>query len=335
VPTPAPTLVPTPEPTLAPTPVPTLTATPAPTSTPDAGGGPVAGAIAPGANGISGGGPTQGGPGTDGGLPEAPVGDVSTLVVGPGSAPGHEGSAVQGIALLAAGLPGFGSEDWLLLASRSAAISAAGSAAVAMALFTFKRRRREEDEEPPERREPHRSRNDPPLPAAHLDAASQEMALPRWRRPSLTAARKSDPGTSLAPLDSERLTFDRGFVAPDNDLERRRIRYRMVRLTDAPDELRGAEIGRLDEDDEVELLERSGLYWQVRTPLGQVGWVHKMTLGDLVAPDPTSFAPGAEEIDDDVRTAFGELQLRRVFEPEPMLGGEGLAARFLRERGVH
>ena len=242
---------------------------------------------------------------------------------------------MQGIALLAARLPGFGSEEWLLLASRSAAISAAGSAAVAMALFTFKRRRREEDEDLRERRDADRSSNDHTRPATGFDAASQEMALPRWRRPSLAAARRSDPGTSLAPLHSERLTFDRAFVAPDDDLERRRIRYRMVRLTDAPDELRGAEIGRLDEDDEVELLERSGLYWQVRTPLGQVGWVHKMTLGDLVAPDPTSFAPGAEDIDDDVRTAFGELQLRRIFEPEPILGGEGLAARFLRERGIH
>ena len=38
--------------------------------------------------------------------------------------------------------------------------------------------------------------------------------------------------------------------------ERRMIRYRVVRLLDAPDELRSAEIGQLDQGDEVQLIER-------------------------------------------------------------------------------
>ena len=57
----------------------------------------------------------------------------------------------------------------------------------------------------------------------------------------------------------------------------------MVRLLDSPDELRGAEIGYLDQGDEVQLLEKYGAYWLVLSPDGQQGWLHKMTLGDTVA----------------------------------------------------
>ncbi len=72
-------------------------------------------------------------------------------------------------------------------------------------------------------------------------------------------------------------------------MERRRIRYRLVSLLDAPDEVRGGEIGTLDEGDEVVLLEKHGTYWRVLCPDGRQGWLHKMTLGDIVveagAPD--------------------------------------------------
>ena len=160
--------------------------------------------------------------------------------------------------------------------------------------------------------------------------------MPRWRRPSLTQARKADPGTSLAAIEAERLTFARGAQAGDSTNERRRIRYRMVRLSDAPDEILGQEIGRLDEGDEVELLERSGLYWKVRTPLGEIGWVHKMTLGDAVTAVEPAYQTEDAEADGDVLAAFNEAQARRGFQPyaEQVLG-EGLAARFIRERGVN
>ena len=59
------------------------------------------------------------------------------------------------------------------------------------------------------------------------------------------------------------------------------------RLLDAPDELRSVEIGQLDQGDEVQLLEKSGAYWRVLCPDGRQGWLHKMTLGDVVT-DETS-----------------------------------------------
>jgi hypothetical protein len=112
-----------------------------------------------------------------------------------------------------------------------------------------------------------------------------EAAMPRWRRPSLLEARKADPTRSVAT--SSRLAFAAG-ASTDEVRERRVIRYRVVRLLDAPDELRSADIGQLDQGDEVQLLERSGAYWLVLCPDGRQGWLHKMTLGDVVVDDAQS-----------------------------------------------
>ena len=107
-----------------------------------------------------------------------------------------------------------------------------------------------------------------------------ESALPRWRRPSLLEQRKADPIRDVtAPA---RLSFDRGLVGALDGRERRLIRYNVVRLLDVPDELRGIEIGFLDQGDEVQLLERQGTYWLVLCPNGGQGWIHKMTLGEVV-----------------------------------------------------
>jgi hypothetical protein len=119
-------------------------------------------------------------------------------------------------------------------------------------------------------------RDEPP----EESAEDVESLLPRWRRPSLLQARKADPVRDNTP--APRLTFDHGLVGSLDGRERRVIRYRVVRLLDAPDELRGAEIGYLDQGDEVQLLERYGAYWLVLSPDGQQGWLHKMTLGEIV-----------------------------------------------------
>jgi hypothetical protein len=127
-----------------------------------------------------------------------------------------------------------------------------------------------------------------------------EAGMPRWRRPSLLEARKADPSRSIA--SNHRMSFENGVVAAGDGRERRTIRYAVVRLLDAPDELRSVEIGQLDQGDEVQLIERSGSYWLVLCPDGRQGWLHKMTLGDVVsdaAPNVLS-----REIDDDVLMAF-------------------------------
>lgn len=156
--------------------------------------------------------------------------------------------------------------------------------------------------------------------APETDIEAAEAMLPRWRRPSLLQARKADPVRDFTP--AARLSFDQGLVGALDGHERRFIRYRVVRMLDAPDELRGAETGYLDRGDEVELLEKYGAYWLVLCPDGRQGWVHNMTLGDVVEnpvePDrPVATMPlnsetwtmGQSDDDTDVLDAY--LESRR------------------------
>src|SRR4029077_1853875 len=101
------------------------------------------------------------------------------------------------------------------------------------------------------------------------------------------------------------MSFEHGTVAAVEGRERRVIRYRVVRLLDAPDELRSVDIGQLDQGDEVQLLERSGAYWLVLCPDGRQGWLHKMTLGDVVTEETSSAdAWNVGDIDGDVLSAY-------------------------------
>jgi hypothetical protein len=146
-----------------------------------------------------------------------------------------------------------------------------------------------------------------------LDA---EMAMPRWRRPSLLEARKADPIRDAT--EAPRLTFDHGLVGPIDGRERRLIRYNLVRLLDIPDELRGTELAFLDQGDEVQLLEKRGAYWLVLCPDGRQGWIHKMTLGDVIGEAPVQSTPTAtmpiaadtwtmgDDVDGDVLRAYME-----------------------------
>jgi hypothetical protein len=142
-----------------------------------------------------------------------------------------------------------------------------------------------------------------------------EAHMPRWRRPSLQQARKADPAMMMQ--DRVAMTFAGTFAgtpagsdiptvaggsAPVDGLERRRIKYRLVRLLDGPDELRAGEIGYLDEGDEVQLVMQSGAYWLVYCPNGQQGWIHRMTLGEIVSTPAAN--PAEDEIDGDVLAAF-------------------------------
>jgi hypothetical protein len=147
-----------------------------------------------------------------------------------------------------------------------------------------------------------------------------EMAMPRWRRPSLLEARRADPirDATVAP----RLTFDHGLVGPIDGRERRLIRYNLVRLLDMPDELRGTELAFLDQGDEVQLLEKRGSYWLVLCPDGRQGWIHKMTLGDVIGEAPIQSTPTAtmpiaadtwtmgDDVDGDVLAAYMESRRR-------------------------
>jgi hypothetical protein len=182
--------------------------------------------------------------------------------------------------------------------------------ALAFAIFGKKRR----DEEPPAPDEvlhARAARGHGDVPGGEIVGGARgpavvgpidtEAGMPRWRRPSLLEARKADPNRSAG--SSSRMSFATGAVPPVEGHERRVIRYRAVRLLDAPDELRSSDIGQLDQGDEVQLLERSGAYWLVLCPDGRQGWLHKMTLGDLVG-DGAPQSHLSPDVDDDVLTAY-------------------------------
>ncbi|HEY0444776.1 MAG TPA: SH3 domain-containing protein, partial [Candidatus Limnocylindrales bacterium] len=145
------------------------------------------------------------------------------------------------------------------------------------------------------------------VPPAFVDP---EAMMPRWRRPSLLEARKMDPLRSATAASTQ--SFEHGAVGLVDGYERRLIRYHVVRLLDKPDELNATEIGVLSHGDEVQLLERASTYWRVLCPDGQQGWIHKMTLGEVVGATPPPSARDtwatnsvqAEEVDDDVLMAF-------------------------------
>jgi hypothetical protein len=136
-----------------------------------------------------------------------------------------------------------------------------------------------------------------------------ELAMPRWRRPSLLEARKADPARVAAP-EVPRLTFGGGGTEAS---EVRQIRYRVVRLLDSPDELVASEVGALDQGDEVRLLERSGVYWLVEAPDGQRGWLHRMVLAevdDVAMPGPAARATAARAAEDLTATRMATAAMR-------------------------
>jgi hypothetical protein len=219
-------------------------------------------------------------------------------------APVDAGQPLGGVDALSGGLSalppqlvtgGTGAVTWQLRAF-AVAIGTGGAAALAMAFLFFGKRRRDgEQPAPDEVLQAAAATVDgytaatqlvPPVAGPALDPA--ELAMPRWRRPSLLEARKKDPLRSASATYS--LSFANGAVGLVDGLERRRIRYRVVRLLDSPDELRGTELGVLDQGDEVQLVERNGPFWFVRCPDGRQGWLHRMTLGDVVE-DPPPVAP--------------------------------------------
>jgi hypothetical protein len=113
-----------------------------------------------------------------------------------------------------------------------------------------------------------------------------EALMPRWRRPSLKTARYASPRIAAAPIAA--LTFAAGAAA---GLERRRVRYDLVALSDIPDEIRGAQVGQLQANDEVEITSRQGAWVKVRTPVGAEGWIHRTTLRSTDDEDSGPIAP--------------------------------------------
>jgi hypothetical protein len=174
-------------------------------------------------------------------------------------------------------------------------VAAASAGGAAWAAFAFFGKRRRDDEEIDEGMLATAAAAVYEVEAAPGLRVVDESLMPRWRRPSLQEVRRTDPLRSV--VDTTRLSFDAAGIRPLANFERRLIGYRLVRLLDSPDEYRSMEIGILDQGDEVQLLERHGVYWLVLCPDGRQGWVHRMTLADPARADAAEPAPesGSQE----------------------------------------
>lgn len=101
-----------------------------------------------------------------------------------------------------------------------------------------------------------------------------EGNMPRWRRPSLLEARRTDPSRA-EPVYRVPMRFSD--VSAELDL--RVVRYAVVPVLDRPDEVLGLQICDLASGDEVQVLDTSGAYIEVLCPNGDQGWVHRTTVG--------------------------------------------------------
>jgi len=278
--------------------------------TPEAGGVPEPGTNPGGDSGT----PDPGtDPGGDPGQPADPVespapSDPPAGIVMPGGGVGGNDSGTRGNPPGGSGSTGmsntslagpFGNDPLGQLVLLAAAVSTGTTLGLAFLLFGRRRRDDEYDEEvlAAAAAAPYGIPVPVAVPAFDPGTGGTDVDLPRWRRPSLMAARKSDPVRNFdAPAH---LTFERSGAGVDG--ERRLVRYRLVRLMDRPDELAGLTVHTLDAGDEVAVVETSGLYRRVVTPDGRTGWLHKMTLGDVIETAPPE---GDEGLDPDVLMAY-------------------------------
>jgi len=236
-----------------------------------------------GTGGTGGGGSGTSGTGEGGGTSTSSSGDAgSSGASGSGGPIAFLQSFTSGLAAL--GLSGSGQ-----LPTLPAVVGSSLLVTTWMAFAIFSKRRRD---------------GEPPAPDGMLQAAASsgigmglvmapapvappdpESLMPRWRRPSLLEARKTDPIRSPGP-ERPRMTFSIGETATAYGGERRTIRYAVIPLLDRPDEILATRIGELVAGDEVQVEQRSGAYCHVLCPDGRQGWIHRTTLGDLVeAPE--------------------------------------------------
>ena len=120
-----------------------------------------------------------------------------------------------------------------------------------------------------------------------------EANMPRWRRPSLLEARRSDYSRQVpAARTPMRFTDDQIY-----QFDVRIVRYAVVPLMDRPDEFTGLRIADLESGDEVQVLSTQGAFLDIHCPNGERGFVHRTTLRPREAAMP-AFAATTESYDE-------------------------------------
>jgi hypothetical protein len=132
-------------------------------------------------------------------------------------------------------------------------------------------------------------------PSAAAPPADPESLMPRWRRPSVQAARFGQRATvERAPMtfDARRASYESWEDESDaaDGREVLRVRAAVATLLDVADEVLGDAVAELIRNDEVALLDSQGAFRLVVCPDGRRGWIHRTALvggaDEPATPDP-------------------------------------------------
>jgi hypothetical protein len=133
--------------------------------------------------------------------------------------------------------------------------------------------------------------------------ADPEALMPRWRRPSLLEARRTDPTREPSRQNTPQRFGDRRAEA---DL--RLVRYAVVPVMDRPDEILGIRLADLGAGDEVKVVGASDTFLEVICPTGERGWIHRTTVS---APSPSYLAPSRRASESGAEDALTALLAAR------------------------
>ena len=106
-----------------------------------------------------------------------------------------------------------------------------------------------------------------------------EPQAPAPARAAATTPRLPANGTTAAIAASAAPRAPQVFATPPTaGADRVRVGYRRVRVSSKPDAVRSVELGRLEQGDEVEILESYEGFLRVQTPQGITGWIQRHTV---------------------------------------------------------
>ena len=119
--------------------------------------------------------------------------------------------------------------------------------------------------------------DDDPWPGGLVLAAEPQAPVPA--RAAAVTPRPAANGTAAAIGASAAPRAPQVFATPSTaGAERVKVGYRRVRVSSKPDAVRSVELGRLEQGDEVEILESYEGFLRVQTPDGITGWIQRHTV---------------------------------------------------------
>ena len=120
--------------------------------------------------------------------------------------------------------------------------------------------------------------------AARRSPSPSSPSTPPKAAPAATVGVASWAASDLTRPKPKASTGPQTFAKPPGKgVERLKVGYRMVRLSEGVDDVSSRELGRLDRGDEVEVIGSYEGFLQVKTPDGLTGWIPGTRSSDRAA----------------------------------------------------